>query len=99
MAPSPARCESHPIELTSHIHRSTGLLAVVQEIAPGAGREARTRRLLPLAWLAAAALLALLMVRNGGQFLHALERALHGGWQLVVLGAALEAASIAGYVV
>jgi uncharacterized protein (TIRG00374 family) len=101
MAPSPARCESHPIELTSHIHRSTGLLAVVQEIAPGAGagREARTRRLLPLAWLAAAALLALLMVRNGGQFLHALERALHGGWQLVVRGAALEAASIAGYVV
>jgi putative heme transporter len=89
------------MELTSHIHASTGLLGVVREIAPaaGEGRETRTRRLLPLAWLAAAALMVLLLARNGGQFAHALGRALHGGWQLVALGAVLEAASIAGYVI
>ena len=89
------------MELTSHIHAHTGLLGVVRKIAPapGEGRDTRTRRLLPLAWLAAAALMVLLLARNGGQFVHALQRALHGGWQLVALGAVLEAASIAGYVI
>lgn len=88
------------MELTSHIPRGAGFQALVREIAP-AGAEAggaRRHRLLPLAWLAAAALAALLLARNGGDFVQALERALHGGWRLVALGALLEAASLAGYV-
>ena len=88
------------MELTSQITRGAGLRSLVREIAP-AGAEAggaRGRRVLPLAWLAAAALLALLLARNGDGFVHALERALHGGWQLVALGALLEAISLAGYV-
>jgi uncharacterized membrane protein YbhN (UPF0104 family) len=89
------------MELTSQPGRPTGLLAFAREIgaAQGEAEHGRRARLLPLAWLAAGALLALLLARNGGQFLHALDRALHDGWKLVVLGALLEAASIAGYIV
>ena len=84
--------------IATRIRRSTGLQGLVREIAPAAPGRAGRGRLLPVAWLAAAGLLLLLLARNGGGFLHALERALHGGWQLVVLGAALEAVSLAGYV-
>jgi uncharacterized membrane protein YbhN (UPF0104 family) len=87
------------MELSARIGRRTGLEALVREIAPAAREDAHgRRRLLPLAWLAAAALLALLLARSGGGFVHALERALHGGWRLVALGALLEAASLGGYV-
>ncbi len=83
------------MELSSPITRRKGLDTLLLEIAPGRPRKGR---LLPLAWLAAAALLLLLLARNGSGFLHALEHALRGGWQLVVLGALLEASSLAGYV-
>ncbi|HXB14316.1 MAG TPA: lysylphosphatidylglycerol synthase domain-containing protein [Solirubrobacteraceae bacterium] len=86
------------MELSSTITGRTGLSALVAELAPAAPARTRKSRLLPLAWLAAAGALLLLLARNGGAFLHALERALHGGWQLVALGAPLEAASLAGYV-
>jgi uncharacterized membrane protein YbhN (UPF0104 family) len=39
-----------------------------------------------------------LVMAHGGQFVHAIDRALHASWHLVALAAALEAASIAGYV-
>jgi uncharacterized membrane protein YbhN (UPF0104 family) len=89
------------MELTQRLHRPAGLDAFVREIAPVSGGAPRTgrARLLPLAWLVAGGLLIVLLARNGGGFVHALERALHGGWKLVVLGALLEAASLAGYVV
>jgi putative heme transporter len=86
------------MELSSTITRRTGLHALVAELAPAAPAGTRRGRLLPLAWLAAGGLLLLLLARNGGGFLHALEHALRGGWQLVVLGALLEAGSLAGYV-
>lgn len=87
------------MELTSHIHRGAGLGTLVREIAPASDAGGtRTRRLLPVAWLAAAALLALLLVRDGGSFVDAVQRALDGGWQFVALGALLEACSLAGYV-
>ncbi len=90
------------MELSSPIGHRAALLATVREIAPthaASSQAAGHRRLLPLAWLAAAGLLALLLARDAGGFLHAFERALHGGWQLVALAAVLEAASLAGYVV
>lgn len=83
------------MELSSPITRRHGLDALLLEIAPGRTRKAR---LLPLAWVAAAGLVVLLLARNGTDFLHALEHALNGGWQLVALGALLESASLAGYV-
>jgi uncharacterized membrane protein YbhN (UPF0104 family) len=77
----------------------TGLLSAIREIVPAnATTESSGKRLLPLAWLAAAGVFAILLVRSGGTFLHALERALHGGWPLVALGAAFEAVSLIGYV-
>ena len=88
--------------ILSRIQRGHGLHALVREIAPDAGSgsgNARRTRVLPLAWLAAAALVLLLLARNGAGFAHAFGRALHGGWQLVALAAVLEAASLAGYVV
>jgi uncharacterized membrane protein YbhN (UPF0104 family) len=89
------------MELSSPIAHRAGLLATVREIAPASASApgAGHRRLLPLAWLAAAGLLALLLARDAGSFLHSFETALRGGWQPLALAALLEAASLAGYVV
>jgi len=71
----------------------------VREIAPAAqSRGGGRARFVPLLWVAAAALAGVLVARSGGGFLHALERAVHSGWPLVVLAAVLETLSLAGYV-
>jgi uncharacterized membrane protein YbhN (UPF0104 family) len=77
----------------------TGARSLIGEIAPGTRVAPRLR-----VWLARALSLvgigvfALLIMAHGGQFVHAIERALHVGWPLVTAAAALEAASVAGYV-
>jgi uncharacterized membrane protein YbhN (UPF0104 family) len=42
--------------------------------------------------------LAFLLASRGGQFIHAIDRTLHAGWELVAVAVAFEAASVAGYV-
>jgi uncharacterized membrane protein YbhN (UPF0104 family) len=73
--------------------------SLIRELAPGAGAAPRRRRwVTPIVVLAGAAVFAVLIRTHGTEFLNAVERALHTGWQLVAVAAALEAASIAGYV-
>jgi uncharacterized membrane protein YbhN (UPF0104 family) len=77
----------------------TGVRSLIREIAPGVGPRTRGR-----VWLArvlalmAAGIFAFLVMAHGGQFVHALNRALDTNWQLVAVAVALEAASVAGYV-
>ena len=77
----------------------TGVRSLVREIAPGVtlGRPGRVWPARILA-LTAAGIFAFLAAAHSGQFVHALNRALHTNWRLVVLAVAFEAASIAGYV-
>ncbi len=76
-----------------------GLHSLIREIDPGVSLSPRNRvRLARVLALAGAGVLVLLLFARRGQFVHTVDRALHVGWQLVVVAAALEAASIAGYV-
>jgi uncharacterized membrane protein YbhN (UPF0104 family) len=73
--------------------------ALIREIAPGAGPRTPSRvHLVRGLALVAAGVLAYLAMTHGGQFVHALTRALHANWQLVALAVALEAGSVVGYV-
>ena len=77
----------------------TGLRSMISELAPAARRPARSRALPAIVLsIAGAALLAVLISTHGASFVHAIDRAFHASWQLVVLAALLEAASVAGYV-
>jgi uncharacterized membrane protein YbhN (UPF0104 family) len=71
-----------------------GLRAFAAEIAPAA----RTGRLPRVLAFAAAAGVAVLVASHGRVFADALGRAAHASWSLVLVGAVLEAASVAGYV-
>jgi uncharacterized membrane protein YbhN (UPF0104 family) len=77
----------------------TGVRSLIGEIAPGVGPRTPGRvwpaRVLALT---AAGIFAFLAMAHGGQFVHALKRALHADWHLVAVAVALEAASVAGYV-
>ena len=77
----------------------TGVRSLVCEIAPGVGHR-RSGRVWPARVLALAAvgMFAFLVMAHGGQFVDALNRALRANWQLVAVAVALEAASVAGYV-
>jgi putative heme transporter len=77
----------------------TGAGSLIGEIAPGVG-SARPGRawLVRILALAAVGGLAFLAMSRGGQFVHAVDRALHAGWQLLIVAVALEAASVGGYV-
>jgi putative heme transporter len=94
------RCEGSRVLLSTSLRLpGTGVRSLTREIAPGAGPRTRGRvwptRIIALT---AAGIFALLVMAHGGQFVHALNRALHAGWQLVAVAVALEAASVAGYV-
>src|SRR5437764_5197305 len=78
---------------------ATSVRAVVDELRPdGAARPSTRSWLTPLLVLVGAALVGVLIASHGHEFLHAFARALHTGWWAVVVGAACEAASLAGYV-
>jgi uncharacterized membrane protein YbhN (UPF0104 family) len=78
------------------------LRGLADEIAGSAVRRGgeRVQRawLPPLAAVLVASLFALVAATHGREFVTAVDRALHAGWSLVVLGALLEALSLAGYV-
>ncbi len=77
----------------------TGVRSLVREIAPAAGPRTPGRTWLArILALAAAGAFAFLAIAHGGQFAHAVGRALHANWHLVALAVALEAGSAAGYV-
>lgn len=95
------RCHGSFVLLSSSLRLpNTGVRSLIGEIAPGVGRASR-RRVWPARVLALAGVgvLAFLLMPRGGQFIHAIDRALHASWELVMVAVALEAASIAGYVV
>ena len=77
----------------------TGVRSLMHEIAPGVGPRTPGR-----VWLArvlalvAAGVFAFLAMAHGGQFVHALNRALHANWELEAAAIALEAGSVVGYV-
>jgi uncharacterized membrane protein YbhN (UPF0104 family) len=74
--------------------------SLIRDISPGGEPPARMRAwLTPVLSLAAAGVFAWLIAAHGGEFVRAMDRAVHASWQLVAIAAALEAASIAGYVV
>ena len=78
---------------------TTSVREVVRELRPaGAAKPAGHRSLTALLVLAGAALVGVLLASHGHEFVDALGRALHTGWWAVALGAACEAASLAGYV-
>ena len=76
-----------------------GKRSLIPELACGASAGPRTRSWLKaIAFIGATIVFAVLIRAHGAQFLHAIDRALHASWDLVVVAALLEAASIAGYV-
>ena len=78
---------------------TTSVREVVRELRPaGAVKPAGHRWLTALLVVTGAALVGVLLASHGHEFVDALGRALHTGWWAVALGAACEAASLAGYV-
>ena len=77
---------------------ATGARSLLDELRPASAKPDTRRRLTPLLALAGAGLITVLMVTHGHQFVDAIERALNTGWWPLALGAAFEAASLAGYV-
>jgi uncharacterized membrane protein YbhN (UPF0104 family) len=77
----------------------SGLRSLIGEITPRVNRAPDSRpRLARVAAVAGALVFALLIWAHRGQFVGAIDRALHTSWQLAAVAAALEAGSIAGYV-
>lgn len=75
--------------------------AIAQEIRGGSAVPASSGRRFGLRkalMIAAAAVFGVLLALHGQEFVDAMRRAIHAGWQPAVVGAALEAASLAGYV-
>ena len=73
--------------------------SLVGEIVPAVSRARRGRVWLGrILALVGAAALAYLVIAHGGQFVRAIDRALHASWHLVMIAALLEAASVGGYV-
>jgi uncharacterized membrane protein YbhN (UPF0104 family) len=72
--------------------------AITREIAPAAGADSRSRPMARLAWMAGGMAFAALLTLHSHDFIHAFSRALGASWELLALGALLEAASVAGYV-
>jgi uncharacterized membrane protein YbhN (UPF0104 family) len=99
MAGAGRRRDAGSVHLSSSLRPDGSLLALARDVAPaGTSSQRPGRRLVPVLWAAAAAVLAVLFAREGGRFVHAIEHALHARWPLVALGAAFEALSVAGYV-
>ena len=94
------RCHGSFMLLSTNLGKPrAGVRSLIREIDPGVSLSPRNRvRLARVLALAGAGVLALLLFARRGQFVHTVDRALHVDWQLVVVAAALEAASIAGYV-
>ena len=75
------------------------LSSIVSELVPATrARPRRPGATAIVLSVAGVALLAVLIDTHGAAFVHAIDRALHASWQLVVLAALFEAASVAGYV-
>ena len=73
--------------------------SLVGEIVPAVSGAGRSRVWLGrILALVGAAALAYLVMAHGGQFVRAIDRALHASWHLVMIAALLEAASVGGYV-
>jgi uncharacterized membrane protein YbhN (UPF0104 family) len=94
----PSPCESRRVQLS----RTISLRTLASGIAPtgaAVGTPPAQRGLLASVLpLAAGILLAALLALHAHEFLHAVVRALHAGWRVLIAGALFEAASIAGYV-
>src|SRR4051812_9630434 len=96
-APAPT-CEPR-LMLVRPLAPTAGMVAWMREIAPGDGAgSAGRRKVVPLLWAGVAAVVVVLLARRSGEFVTAIERALHTGWRLVVLAALFEALSVGGYV-
>lgn len=72
--------------------------ALTSEIAPASGPQTRAGSLTRLLTLSVGAVFAVMLALHSHEFIHAISRALQTSWQLLALGALLEAASVAGYV-
>jgi uncharacterized membrane protein YbhN (UPF0104 family) len=80
--------------------RPAAAIGLLHEIAPsGRGAAGGLERHARALGVAAACVFAGLLAWRGHDFLAAIERALHANWGLVLAGAVLEVASVAGYVV
>jgi uncharacterized membrane protein YbhN (UPF0104 family) len=80
--------------------RPAAAIGLLHEIAPsGHGAAGGLERHARALGVAAACVFAGLLAWRGHDFLAAIERALHANWGLVLAGAVLEVASVAGYVV
>lgn len=84
-----------PPSLRTH---TAGARALIAELRPVESRSHVPGWLAPLLALGAAGLAAAFITLHGHEFIRAVERALHAGWWAVGVGAACEAASLAGYV-
>jgi len=78
----------------------SGVRSLVGEVVPAVSLPPRSRVWLGRALvLGGAAVLALLAMSHGGEFVRAIGRAVHASWHLVLIASLLEAASVGGYVV
>ncbi|MGN6168321.1 MAG: lysylphosphatidylglycerol synthase domain-containing protein [Solirubrobacteraceae bacterium] len=94
------RCHGSVVLLSTNLGGPrAGVRSLIREIYSGVSLPPRKRvRVTRVLALVGAGVFALLLFARRDQFVHAFDRALHVGWQLVAVAAALEAASIAGYV-
>jgi uncharacterized membrane protein YbhN (UPF0104 family) len=86
------------VSFSTNLSWHAAVRELTREIDPSASSSRAPRTLALLMSLAAGAALTLLIALHGDEFVRAVERALHASWELVAVGAALEAASIGGYV-
>jgi putative heme transporter len=94
------RCHGSFMLLSTNLAEPrAGVRSLIREIDPGVSLSPRNRvRIARVLALAGVGVLVLLLLVRRGQFVHTIDRAVHVDWQLAVVAAALEAASIAGYV-
>jgi uncharacterized membrane protein YbhN (UPF0104 family) len=92
-------CERGRVSFSTNLSwQGGGVRELTREIAPSASSYRARRPLALLMSISAGTVLTLLIALHGDEFVRAIDRALHASWKLVGVGAALEAASIGGYV-